>query len=126
MTAPVVLDASALLVLALEEPGWERVKTHLSGAAVCVLNWAEALDVANRLGEAAAVSAYAATLDLQPAIAEDAERATSLLERGGRAAGLSLADGFCLALAKRLARPVLTADKAWARLKPGVPVRLIR
>jgi len=40
--------------------------------------------------------------------------------------GLSLGDRACLALATHLDLPVLTADKIWAQLDIGVPVRLIR
>lgn len=39
---------------------------------------------------------------------------------------LSLADRACLALAKRLAVPVLTADRTWTQADLEVAVRLIR
>ena len=43
-----------------------------------------------------------------------------------RAAGLSLGDRACLALARREALPVVTADRAWQQLALDVPVELIR
>ncbi len=45
-----------------------------------------------------------------------------------RAAGLALGDRFCLALARRLRSPVLTADRVWAAIAEAVDVevRLIR
>ena len=45
-----------------------------------------------------------------------------------RAAGLSLGDRACLALARRLGARVLTGDRAWARVADavGVEVELIR
>jgi PIN domain nuclease of toxin-antitoxin system len=44
------------------------------------------------------------------------------------AAGLSLGDRACLALARRRAATALTADRAWARVAEavGVEVELIR
>lgn len=45
-----------------------------------------------------------------------------------RAAGLSLGDRACLALARRLGVPALTAERRWAEVAgvAGVEVRLIR
>ena len=43
-----------------------------------------------------------------------------------RAAGLSLGDRACLALALRKNVPVLTADREWAKVNIGVEIRLIR
>ena len=43
-----------------------------------------------------------------------------------RAAGLSLGDRACLALAMQLDRPALTADRAWSRLRVGVEVEILR
>jgi ribonuclease VapC len=40
--------------------------------------------------------------------------------------GLSLGGRACLALAKRLDTPVLTADSAWSKLNPRLDVRQIR
>jgi ribonuclease VapC len=49
-----------------------------------------------------------------------------LMRRATRAQGLSLGDRACLALAERLALPVLTADRVWADLDLGIEVVLIR
>ncbi len=43
-----------------------------------------------------------------------------------RAAGLSLGDRACLALAKQLNIPALTTDRVWATLALGVDVRIAR
>jgi ribonuclease VapC len=40
--------------------------------------------------------------------------------------GLSLADRACLALAKRLDIPIVTADRDWADLNLGITLQLIR
>jgi PIN domain nuclease of toxin-antitoxin system len=43
-----------------------------------------------------------------------------------RDAGLSLGDRACLALARRLAAPALTADTSWGGVAHGVELRYIR
>jgi ribonuclease VapC len=43
-----------------------------------------------------------------------------------KAQGLSLADRACLALARRLDIPVITADREWAGLDLDITIRLIR
>jgi ribonuclease VapC len=40
--------------------------------------------------------------------------------------GLSLADRACLVLARQLGAPVVTADRAWAKLDLGIEIRIIR
>lgn len=60
-----------------------------------------------------------------PLTVEDANLA-AVLRAPTRAAGLSLADRCCLALAKRLRATAVTADRAWTRSDHGVPVELIR
>ena len=43
-----------------------------------------------------------------------------------RALGLSLGDRACLAPAIALAAPVYTAERIWKKLKPGIPIHVIR
>ncbi len=58
----------------------------------------------------------------------DAESAIAagMLTPDTRSSGLSLGDRACLAMARSLAMPALTSDRAWADLDIGVEVRLIR
>ena len=125
----VVLDSSALLALLQEEAGAERVEAMLDGSLISVVNVAE---VAATLGrhlsfeEVKLVLANSGPLPVAP----DEEMAidAGLLRPITDVAGLSLADRFCLALARRLAVPVVTADRVWARVAEAaaVDVMLIR
>lgn len=123
-----VLDASALLATLFAEPGGERVRDSLSVASVSTVNWAE---VGQRVRERGAdveeirARLLEAGLDFVALTVEDAERAADL-RAGTRAAGLSLADRCCLALAARTDQVALTADAAWAHVEVGVEVQLIR
>jgi PIN domain nuclease of toxin-antitoxin system len=49
-----------------------------------------------------------------------------MMRQVSRRAGLSFGDRACLALALIHGLPVLTADRAWAKVDVGVEVRLIR
>ena len=124
-----VLDASALLALLGSEPGGEVVAQALArGTAMSVVNLAE---VVAKLAESGMPEeAIHATLDPLGLTLIDfdsnAAFQTGLLCPLTRSAGLSLGDRTCLALAQRLALPILTADRAWASLSLGRTIILIR
>jgi ribonuclease VapC len=123
-----VLDASAALVLLLDEPGAERVATALASAVISSVNAAE---VVHRLirGGAQPQDARLLVLALDCPIASvDAELGfrAGMLSEATRTKGLSLGDRVCLALAEREQVPALTADRAWQTLDLGIEVQLIR
>jgi len=124
------LDASALLAYLGREPGYEPVRQALrDGARISTVNLSEAyaklvqraipLDpVINRV--------HALGLRAVPFDEHLARCAAELLPHTRRL-GLSLGDRAALALAQALAVPVLTTDRAWAKLDVnGISVRLIR
>jgi PIN domain nuclease of toxin-antitoxin system len=128
---PVVLDASAVLALLFQEEGQDIVGAALrDGAEISTVNVAETISrlVATGMatdGAASAVLALPMSLhDLDGVLAMDVGTITAQTHRFG----LSLGDRACLALAKRLALPALTADRVWLEAGPllGVEVRLIR
>lgn len=132
MTSGVVLDTSALLAPLFDEPGDAFVLAALaSGGPVAIssVNLAESLTVMSRRRNMPTGLAMerieAMHLTIVPFDAADAT-AVGELEPVLRRRGVSLGDAACIVLARRLDRPVLTADRIWATLDLGIEVRLIR
>lgn len=126
----VVLDASALLALLLEEKGAELVQSLLPDAAMTTVNLAEVVGHLARNG--AATEDIHAILDLLPIelvpLDEDLAYRAGLLTPITKAAGLSFGDRSCLALAQRTGLRAITADRQWKAVASaaGVEVELIR
>jgi ribonuclease VapC len=126
----VVLDASALLALLRNEPGWERVRDVLADSAMTTVNLAEVVGHFVRNG----ASEPDIRMVLGPLPVElipfDDEMAyvTALLLSATRRAGLSLGDRACLALAGRLGVRALTADRSWQEIaqNTGIEIEVIR
>lgn len=126
----VVLDASAVLAALLGEPGGGEVESALDDAVICTVNLAEVAAALVRHGNSAVQArALIAALDC-PGVPADVELAldAGLLRPLTDRAGLSLGDRFCVALARRLNCPILTADRSWAAIAEpcGIEVELIR
>jgi ribonuclease VapC len=129
-----VLDASALLAYLRDEPGAEAVVDAIAvGAAISTVNLAEVLSrAADRGGDPTRLlrqltdqGLLGGAVSVEPFTTFDAVEVASLRVRT-RDHGLSLGDRACVALAKRLTLPALTADTAWSRLDLGVELRQIR
>jgi PIN domain nuclease of toxin-antitoxin system len=126
-----VLDSSALLALLLGEPGREQVAAAIGdAAAMTTVNYGEAAGYFARMGASEAdIRAMLAPLTVERVPFDEAlAMATAMLLPATRSAGLSFGDRACLALARKLAAPALTADRAWAGVAKavGVDVVLIR
>jgi PIN domain nuclease of toxin-antitoxin system len=126
----VVLDASAVPALIYREAGHDRVAARLPGAVVSAVNWSEVVAKPAQRGHPDPASAAEAVRALGIEVAAfslpQAVRA-GLLWPITRAAGLSLADRACLALAAAdPASTTLTGDRVWAELPIDTTVELIR
>jgi ribonuclease VapC len=129
-----VLDASALLAHLRDEPGADVVAEAIaSGAVISTVNLAEVFSRAADHGDDPAKLAAELTqsglldgaITVEPFTAADAIDAARLRPLT-RDAGLSLGDRACLALARRLDVPALTADTDWQGVAHGVELRPIR
>lgn len=124
-----VLDSSAVLAWLKQEPGWEAVRDALSGSAISAANWSEILQKAlqwKRDAEEVGSLLKQRGVVVEPVSEEDGFVAAQLWER---ASHLFLGDRLCLALARRLGRPALTAESHWdqpAVTGAGCTVQLIR
>lgn len=129
-----ILDASALLAYLGEEIGSEVVNDAIAeGCVISTVNLAEVLSTLSARGrDSAQITAdlterglLGLAIVVESFILEDAIEAARL-RPPMRSHGLSLTDRSCLALARRLEGPVLTADRAWDQLEVGIQVQLIR
>ena len=130
--SPVVLDASALVAYARDEPGARIVAARLRSSGrvlVSAVNWAEAAGKLRdyRMTPAILRQALAAVeTEIVPFAEADADAVGDLTPRP-RLLGLSLGDRACLALALSMHATALTADESWSRLDlDGLLVELIR
>lgn len=112
-----VLDASAVLALLRREPGEDVVAPLLGRAAWSAVNLCEVAGKLTDLGMPAAdvveaLDGLSLTVhDFDPEMGFVAAELRRALPRS-----LSVGDRACLALARRLRLPAVTADRAWARL----------
>ncbi len=124
-----VLDASALLALLNQEEGSELVAELVAaGAVISAVNLSEVVSKLSLVGMPESLireSLDPLGLEVFQFDVELAYRAAALLGLT-RAAGLSLGDRACLALAGQVRLPAVTADRAWGRLELDVEVRVIR
>lgn len=122
-----VLDASAVLALRYQEPGWQLV-ADVQHRLVSSVNLAETLSKLIDRGhspedaEAALALLRLRVIPFDEAQAAEAARLRPLT----RAFGLSLGDRACLALARVRGLPVLTADRTSEHAAPHVSIRSIR
>jgi PIN domain nuclease of toxin-antitoxin system len=115
-----VLDASAVLAVLNGEPGEKRVIPILAESAISAVNLTE---VGAKLLEGGMYEASAqiggSVLGIGEIVdfTEDSAWEAARLRPLTKQYGLSLGDRACLALARKLNVPAVTADKEWSKLK---------
>lgn len=110
------------------EPGGRPVEAVLEHSVMTTVNWSEVVQKVIARGlDATGLGADLGALGLGilPFDAGDAEHAARLWAKT-RAAGLSLGDRACLAVAHRLDLPAVTVDRAWADLDLDVEIQVWR
>ncbi len=123
-----VLDASAILAFLNLEAGSDRVAAVSGKKIVSTVNLSEVLGKLVDLGmpekEIQQILAYL-KCDIRAFSPEDAMM-TARLHSLNRSLSLSFGDLACLALAKKLQLPVLTADRSWSKLNFAIDIKVIR
>ncbi|MEO0983689.1 MAG: type II toxin-antitoxin system VapC family toxin [Pseudomonadota bacterium] len=124
MTSAVV-DASAFLMIVKSEPGWERAADVVENGAISAVNMAEIVSKMYDLGyQPSAIEPIASRLNTYD-FTQDLARRAGYLRGPTRAAGLSLGDRACLALAMSLGLPAITADRAWLDIADTIGVEIV-
>jgi PIN domain nuclease of toxin-antitoxin system len=125
-----VLDASAVLAAFFDEPGADVVAARISGALLSAVNYHE---IVAKLIDHGTPSDHIidimSQLDVEVVSVDRAQAmAAGLLRATTRAAGLSLGDRGCLALALSRQATALTTDRTWLEIADatGVMVEAIR
>jgi PIN domain nuclease of toxin-antitoxin system len=124
----VVMDASAVLTLINEEPGVDVLEPVLGGMAISAVNLSE---VAGKLiDRGMPVHEVCEVVDGLHLVTHDFGSEAAIEAAALRRQvplNLSLGDRACLALARRLGLPAVTADKEWADVTVSdLDVRIIR
>lgn len=123
-----VLDASALIAFLRKEPDAEKVAAILTRCCICAVNLAETYAKMIEYGKPLEAVAYQVERLRIPVVDFSTElaRIAASLWKPTRAAGLSLGDRACLALALKTSLPALTTEAEWEKCSLGIQVIKIR
>ena len=123
-----VLDASAVLAVIQDEPGAASIEAHLETGCISAVNLAEVVSKLQDRGLGdKEIDELLDLLDLDTRPLDSKGAALiGKLRRTTKAAGLSLGDRACLALAQSLGATALTMDRAWAELETDIRIEVAR
>lgn len=123
-----VLDASVALAYLGREAGWEESEAWLKDGVMLMVNLAEIVQtllrrkVSQQTARAAIDGLSLSLVRLDQTMAMDAGAIPQSLVKGG----LSLADRCCLAYARQMKVPAVTADRAWSDLADTLNAEIIQ
>jgi ribonuclease VapC len=123
-----VIDASAVLALAKNEPGAEQVERRIRSCLLSAVNLAEVVSKLKRQNvpiEQARSDVLAFVNAVVPFDEEQAQVA-GILHSRTRSLKFSYADCACLGLAMSRRLPVITADRKWAEANLDLRLEFIR
>jgi ribonuclease VapC len=138
---PILLDASALVILILKQKGWSAVEKILESGNVLTTptGLAEAFIICQRRKSGFSRTEIWSILEslglaIEPLTEADAveiaylqEYAGQVAEKHNDASSLSLGDACCLAVARRLGAIVVASDRFWDLLTiEGVEIHQLR
>ena len=124
----IVLDSSVVLASVFEEPGRIELVEVFAEAAISSVNLGEVVSkcVERKIPDEMIGLLVEQCSQICHPLSVGQAVAAGGLRNATRALGLSLGDRCCLALAMDLKATVFTADRAWAGLDLGIPIRVIR
>jgi PIN domain nuclease of toxin-antitoxin system len=124
----VIYDSSTLLALINNEPGSSVVEKYLSSSTMSSVNVSEVVKVLLSKGmPLKSITEILSELIVQiiPFTEKQAYLCGTLFN-DTKEFGLSLGDRACIGLGLMEKAPILTADKAWGKLKTKAEIRVIR
>jgi ribonuclease VapC len=129
-----VLDSHPLIAYFEREEGWEAVTVLLQQASegkhqllLSVVNWGEVYYVARREYDEEYAEKVLHALQHMPITVEEADKELTLTAAKFKAqGGLSYADCFAAALAKKKKCELVTGDKEFKQVEKEVKIRWIR
>lgn len=126
----VVLDASAVLALLFREPGSDLVESYLENgeSMMSAVNVSEVLANQQELQMPYEKTiSYLLLMGVQVVdFTADMAVSAAALRSATKPLGLSFGDRACIALGKKEACLILTADRSWKELELGAEVVVIR
>ena len=123
-----MFDASAYLAIIQKESGAKQAEQLFRDASISSVNLAEVCGRLNDAGVAEDQLDAILKLTAMPVVdfTEDHAKQAGRLRPITRSSGLSLGDRACLALARSLDVPAVTADREWEKIAEAVGVEIIQ